>query len=75
MRVISTGATANALVQIVDALNFPAAICGPAKSTHLRVYPPNQTAAVYLPYASYGCAKPVRIMFTGAVQAGSGGSS
>jgi Domain of unknown function (DUF4232) len=72
---LAPGATANALLQIVDALNFPSASCGPVKATALRVYPPNQTAAVLLPNASSGCAKPVQIMTIGAVQAGSGSSS
>jgi hypothetical protein len=72
---LAPGATANALLQIVDALNFPTATCSPAKSTDLRVFPPNQTASVYLPYTSYGCAEPVQTLFIGPVQAGSGGSS
>jgi len=72
---LAPGATANALLQIVDALNFPTATCAPAKSTGLRVFPPNQTASVYLPYTSYGCAEPVQTLFIGPVQAGSGGSS
>jgi hypothetical protein len=69
------GATGNALLQIVDAMNFPTATCSPAKATDLRVYPPNQTVAVYLPSTSEGCAEPVQTLFVGAVQAGSGGSS
>ena len=68
-------ATANALLQIVDALNFPTSTCSPVKSTNMRVFPPNQTISVYLPYASYGCSKSVQTLFIGAVQAGSGGSS
>jgi hypothetical protein len=72
---LAPGATANALLQIVDALNFPTATCTPAKSTDLRVYPPNQTAAVFLPYTTEGCAEPVQTLFINAVQAGSGGSS
>ena len=72
---LAPNATANALLQIVDALNFPTSTCGPTKSTNLRVFPPNWTASVYLPYASEGCAKPVQTLFIGAVQAGSGGSS
>jgi hypothetical protein len=72
---LAPGATGNALLQIVDALNFPTSTCGPAKSTDLRVYPPNQTVAVFLPYTSYGCAQPVQTLFISAVQAGSGGSS
>ena len=72
---LAPDATANALLQIVDALNFPTSTCSPAKSTDLRVYPPNQTASVLLPNTSNGCAKPVQIMTVGAVQPGSGSSS
>jgi Domain of unknown function (DUF4232) len=72
---LAPGATANALLQIVDALNYPAATCSPVKSTHLRVIPPNWTASVYLPHASEGCGKPVQTLFIGAVRADSGGSS
>jgi len=63
-----------ALLQIVDALNYPSASCGPTKATALKIYPPNQTASVFLPNTSNGCAKPVQIMYIGAVQAGSGSS-
>ncbi|HEY6310929.1 MAG TPA: DUF4232 domain-containing protein [Streptosporangiaceae bacterium] len=72
---LAPGATANALLQVVDALNFPTATCSPAKATDLRIYPPNQTAAVFLPSDSQGCAEPVQVLFISAVQAGSGGSS
>jgi len=72
---LAPGATANALLQIVDALNYPSATCGPTKATALKIYPPNQTEPVYLPNTSSGCAKPVQIMYIGAVRAGSGSSS
>jgi len=72
---LAPGATANALLQIVDALNYPPASCGPAKATALKVYPPNQTVPVYLPNTSNGCAKPVQVMTVGAVRPGSGSSS
>jgi len=73
---LAPGATANALLQIVDALNYPPATCGPTKATALKVYPPNQTAPVYLASTgTTGCAKPVAIMNIGPVQAGSGGSA
>ena len=71
---LAPGATANALLQIVDALNFPTATCSPAKAAYLRVYPPNQTAPVYLADASEACAEPVQTLFISAVQAGSGSS-
>jgi Protein of unknown function (DUF4232) len=72
---LAPGATASAQLQIVDALNFPSASCGPTKATALRIYPPNQTASVLLPNSSNSCAEPVQIMFVGAVQPGSGSSS
>jgi hypothetical protein len=72
---LAPGATANALLQIVDALNYPSASCGPTKATALKIYPPNQTVPVYLPSTSNGCAHPVQIMYVSAVQAGSGSSS
>jgi Protein of unknown function (DUF4232) len=71
---LAPGATAHALLQIVDALNYPSASCGPVKAAALKVYPPNQTAAVLLPNTSNGCAEPVQIMYIGPVQPGSGSS-
>jgi uncharacterized protein DUF4232 len=72
---LAPGATANATLQIVDALNFPSSTCGPTKAAALKVYPPNQTAPVYLPNTSEACTKPVQTMNIGPVQAGSGGST
>jgi uncharacterized protein DUF4232 len=72
---LAPAATANALLQIVDALNYPSASCGPTKATALKIYPPNQTAPVYLPDASEGCTKTVQTMFIGPVQPGAGSSS
>ena len=72
---LAPGATANALLQIVDALNYPSATCGPTQATALKVYPPNQTAPVYLPSTTKGCTKSVQITFIGPVRAGSGSSS
>ncbi len=72
---LAPGATANALLQIVDAFNFPPSTCSPVQATSIKVYPPNQTVPVYLPSTNEACAKPVQTMFISAVQAGSGGSS
>jgi len=72
---LAPGAAANALLQIVDALNFPTATCGPAKATAIRVYPPNQTASVFLPSTSEGCGQPVQTLFISAVAAGNGGNT
>jgi hypothetical protein len=70
---LATGAAANAVLQIVDALNFGPATCGPTQAAFLRIYPPNQTAPVFLPDTSKICAQPVQTLFISAVQAGAGG--
>jgi hypothetical protein len=66
---LAPGAAATAVLQVVDALNFPASTCSPVRATNLRVYPPNQTVPVYLPDTAYGCAQPVQTLFVSAVQA------
>jgi len=72
---LAPGQVANALLRIVDALNFPASKCGPVKTQWIQVYPPNQTTPLYLAYKTTGCSKPVRILSVSVVQAGSGGSA
>ena len=72
---LAPGASANAMLQIVDALNFPTATCNPVQAAYLRVYPPDQTVPGYLADASQTCAEPVQTLFISAVQAGSGSSS
>jgi len=72
---LAPGAVANASLQIVDALNFPASTCSPVKAANLRVFPPNQTASVYLPNTSQTCSKPVQTLFITTVQAGATSSS
>ena len=67
---LAPGATANAVLQIVDALNFPSPSCEPAKAAALKVYPPNQFTAVYLPDTSYGCGNPVQTMYIAPVRPG-----
>ena len=62
------GAMATDQLRIADALNFPSSTCHPTTATHLKLYPPNQTAPVYLAITSRGCAKPVQTLFIGAVQ-------
>ncbi len=67
---LAPGATANAQLQIVDALNFPSPTCSPAKATDLKVYPPDQFTAVYLPDTSYGCGKSVQTLFIAPIRPG-----
>jgi len=65
--------TGNALLQIVDAGNYPASTCGPVTAHYLQVYPPNQTTPAYIKYKTQACSKPVRIMTIAVVKPGSGG--
>jgi hypothetical protein len=69
---LAPGATANAVLQIVNALNYPSATCSPTKATALKIYPPNQTEPVYLPSTATGCDKPVQTMFIAAVRPAAG---
>jgi hypothetical protein len=72
---LAPGQVANALLRIVDALNFPASKCGPVKTQWIQVYPPNQTTPIFLGYQTTACSKPVRILSVSVVQPGSGGSA
>jgi hypothetical protein len=67
---LAPSATAHAVLQIVDAFNFPTATCRPAKATAVRVYPPNQTVPVYLPTTAPGCTRPVATLYITPVQPG-----
>jgi hypothetical protein len=66
-------ATGNALLQIVDAGNYPTSTCGPVTAHYLQVYPPNQTTPTYIKFKTQGCSKPIRIMTIDVVKPGSGG--
>ena len=70
---LEPGQTANALLRITQAQNYPTASCSPTPATSLQIYPPNQTVAIYLPYTSTGCASTtVNLLSIGVVQLGSG---
>lgn len=70
---LNPGGQANALLRIVDALNFPKHRCSPVPATYLLVYPPNQTTPVYVGYHTTGCAKQVALLTVDVVKPGSGG--
>lgn len=72
---LAPGATAHALLQVVNAMNFPAAQCGLVTAHWLRVYPPGQFGALYIRFAAPACsstAKAVRILGIQTVQPGQG---
>src|SRR5215471_8773721 len=71
---LAAGATANALVQITEAENYPASKCGPTPSTYMQIYPPNQTTPIYLAYKSMGCSSTkVKLLTVSVMLAGNGG--
>jgi hypothetical protein len=71
---LAAGQTANALLRITQALNYPTAKCHPVGTTYLQIYPPNQTTPIYLAYKSTGCTSTgVNLLSVSVVQSGSGG--
>ena len=72
---LAPGHAANAVLQVADAGNYPAARCQPASAPYLRVFPPDQTAALYLRNADGypACAsRGVTILHVQPVQPGAG---
>jgi hypothetical protein len=69
---LQPGAAGNALLQIVDAGNYPPSRCHPVTAHFLQIYPPNQTTPVYVAYKTQGCAKPVHLLTINAMRPGAG---
>lgn len=53
--VLEPGTAASATVQFVDVANFDAAACAPVPVRGLRVYPPGDTAALFVAADGTGC--------------------
>jgi hypothetical protein len=53
---LAPGATAQAAVGFTQVGNFDAAVCQPTPVRGLRIYPPHDTASMYLPLEGTGCA-------------------
>ncbi len=54
---LGRGKTATALLQIVDAGNFPPPACHPVTAAGLRVFPPNQTRSKVVPFPFSACSR------------------
>lgn len=52
---LAPGATAHATLQVVDALNYSKSACKPVTAHWLRVFPPDQSAAIYVRFKSLVC--------------------
>jgi Protein of unknown function (DUF4232) len=54
---LARGATARAVLQIVEAGNFSGAACHQVTAAGLRVFPPSQTASKVVPFPFRGCSR------------------
>jgi hypothetical protein len=54
--VLAAGGMANASLRVVDAENFPAASCQLTTASTLKVFPPGQTAPLYISFTAKTCA-------------------
>lgn len=53
---LAVGGSAGAALRMVDVGNFDPAVCVPTPTTGLRVYPPGDTASLFVRVAGTGCA-------------------
>jgi hypothetical protein len=73
---LAASGTAHALLQVAVAQNYPTAKCHPATAHWLQVYPPGQTAPLYLNFTSSTCtAKSIHVLSVQTVQPGKGNNS
>jgi hypothetical protein len=73
---LAPGASASALLQIVNHANYPPANCKATPVSGLRVYPPGNRAAAYIPFSGNGqsaCSSQVEQLAVDAVVRGSSG--
>jgi uncharacterized protein DUF4232 len=71
---LAPGQTVHAELQVVDAENYPPADCGMVTAHWLKIYPPNQTAPVYVSFSAQTCTKAKQILTVQTVQAGASGT-
>jgi len=56
--VLEPGKKAHALLDLLDVLNFPPSQCAATTAHWIKVYPPNQFSATYVPWTAMVCSKP-----------------
>jgi hypothetical protein len=71
---LSPGQTVHAELQVGDAQNYPPTDCGLVTAHWLKIYPPNQTAPVYVSFTAQTCSKPKTILSVQTVQTGTSGA-
>ncbi len=72
---IPAGGVAHSSLQVVNAENFPNAICHRVRAHWLKIYPPNQTAPLYVSFTAPACARRARQVGILAVEAVRPGTS
>lgn len=72
---LAPGATAHAAFQVADAQNYPGQDCHMVTAHWLKVYPPNQTTALYISFTAASCAKAsAQVLTVQTMQPGKGAS-
>jgi hypothetical protein len=71
---VAPGQTVHAELQVADAQNYPPGDCGIVTAHWLKVYPPNQTAPVYVSFSAQACSKAKQILTVQTVQTGTSGA-
>jgi Protein of unknown function (DUF4232) len=61
---LAPGATAHAWLQVAVAGNYPASACQPVAANWLRVYPPGETVAGYVPHTFNACSSTSTALLT-----------
>ena len=70
---LAPGGKANAIVGVADAQNYSSSTCTPDSASFLKIYPPNNTVAIDVPYKSTGCrSASVKLLTTTVVASGAG---
>jgi hypothetical protein len=71
---LAPGQVAHANLQVTVAQNYPAADCGSVVTAHwLRIYPPNQTSALYASFTAQTCSSGRTTLSVETVESGSTG--
>ena len=71
---LAPGQTVHAELQVVNAENYPPADCGLVTAHWLKIFPPNQTAPVYVSFSAQACTKAKQILTVQTVQTGASGA-
>jgi hypothetical protein len=72
--VLQPQGVASAMLRIVQAVNYPAANCGPKGTTYIQIFPPDQFSPLYMAYKATGCTKSsVHLLTIDVVKPGSAG--